>query len=58
MNIDDLIKALEHAKTQGLEEVKILRKEHDFDYTFCSENIIGFSYDYDNDDLILFPEYI
>lgn len=57
MDIENLIEILLKAKNSELKEVKILRKESTIDCCYAAEDITGFSYDFNNDSLILFPAY-
>ena len=57
MDIDVLINILTQAKVDELKNVKIMNKNND-DSVFYSENISGFSYDFKDDSVVLFPEYI
>lgn len=58
MDIDDLINILEQAKAAELKKVQILVKDDYIDLTFSANDISGFSYSFDNDVIILLPQYI
>lgn len=55
MEIDELINILNQAKRDELKHVKILRRA---EYEYSSEFVSGFSYDFLDDSIILFPDYL
>lgn len=57
MEIDKLIDLLLKAKDDELKNVKILRKDLTNEFSFVGEDITGYSYDFETDSIILFPEY-
>lgn len=57
MDLDLLIKRLEECKNEGIKNVYTLRVCNGDNYFLNKENILGVSYDWEDNAVILIPEY-